>query len=237
MRRILSLFVVLAFSLCSFGAVLADTQVSVVPEGVVITVDSPAVEILVDDPDAELFYNAADEYYITNGTTVTIRISLPDTAILEKCWVQCAFDWWEPHYMADLAYEDGCYVFTSEIDSIDTTGSNFSDFQFYFNQDYNPYPGGHYPDVIINLYATEADADAFCADFTNVTWTYAAEPGPLMGDVDGDEAVTTADALLIQRYVLGVITLEDAQLALADVNGDGSIDFTDALIVLRLSLT
>ncbi|MCR5611130.1 MAG: InlB B-repeat-containing protein [Clostridiales bacterium] len=52
-----------------------------------------------------------------------------------------------------------------------------------------------------------------------------------LGDVDGDGEVTPADAVLIMRYALELIS--DIDEDMADVNGDGKVDLTDALIVLR----
>ena len=57
----------------------------------------------------------------------------------------------------------------------------------------------------------------------------------LLGDVDRDGQVTSADALLVLRFSLGLINgLPDMEAA--DVNHDGSIDSTDALMILRLAL-
>ncbi len=58
----------------------------------------------------------------------------------------------------------------------------------------------------------------------------------IMGDVNGDGQVTSADALLVIRYALGTTTLTDEQRLHADVNGDGKIDNTDALLIMRLAL-
>jgi uncharacterized repeat protein (TIGR02543 family) len=57
------------------------------------------------------------------------------------------------------------------------------------------------------------------------------------GDVNGDGKVDTADALLILRYIAGV--LNERELAIfceiaADVNRDGEITTADALMILRL---
>ena len=44
--------------------------------------------------------------------------------------------------------ENGCYVFTSSIDTTDTTGYPFSDLQIYINQDYAPYE--QWPNHLVN---------------------------------------------------------------------------------------
>ncbi|MBR3272095.1 MAG: dockerin type I repeat-containing protein [Clostridia bacterium] len=55
-----------------------------------------------------------------------------------------------------------------------------------------------------------------------------------MGDVDGENGVTKADALLVVRYVVGLETLTDEQKTRADVNGDGKVNALDAAAILRL---
>lgn len=56
------------------------------------------------------------------------------------------------------------------------------------------------------------------------------------GDADMDCQITAADALLIMRYVQGIITEDDIDVRYLDVNADGSIDFVDALLVLRKAM-
>ena len=53
------------------------------------------------------------------------------------------------------------------------------------------------------------------------------------GDVDGDGYVTNDDATMVQEYVVGNITLTDAQLIRADVNNDGDVNATDAMMIAR----
>lgn len=55
----------------------------------------------------------------------------------------------------------------------------------------------------------------------------------LKGDVNGDGTVDAADAVLVQRYDTGMITLNDIQLKAADVNSDGIADAADAVIIMR----
>ena len=56
------------------------------------------------------------------------------------------------------------------------------------------------------------------------------------GDVDMDHCVSASDALLVLRYSLDIISLDEASLAHADVNSDGSVGSDDALIILRMAL-
>ena len=60
------------------------------------------------------------------------------------------------------------------------------------------------------------------------------EPNPgLLADVNQDGSVTSADAILVMRFVVGLIGLDEIQLVLADVNQDGNINAGDAVLTLR----
>ncbi|MBQ3970200.1 MAG: dockerin type I repeat-containing protein, partial [Clostridia bacterium] len=58
----------------------------------------------------------------------------------------------------------------------------------------------------------------------------------IVGDVDGDESLTSADALSILRYSVDLEKFDNTQLGLADVNNDNSVDSADSLSVLRYSV-
>ena len=62
---------------------------------------------------------------------------------------------------------------------------------------------------------------------------YSGSVPPLMGDVDNNGSVDSADALLVLRYAMGIATLTPNQLIVADVNGDGVVNSSDALAILR----
>ncbi|MCQ2479133.1 MAG: dockerin type I repeat-containing protein [Clostridia bacterium] len=53
------------------------------------------------------------------------------------------------------------------------------------------------------------------------------------GDVNGDKKVNSSDALMIQQYIVGIISLSADQQKLADMNGDKKINSNDALLVLQ----
>ena len=46
--------------------------------------------------------------------------------------------------------------------------------------------------------------------------------------VDGDGTVTSSDAVMIQKYLAGIIDLDDVQKSVVDTNGDGKINIFDA---------
>lgn len=65
-----------------------------------------------------------------------------------------------------------------------------------------------------------------------VTEESAAEDTLLKGDVNGDGAITSGDARMLLRYVVGQSAFSEPQLAAGDVNGDGSVTSADARAVL-----
>lgn len=52
------------------------------------------------------------------------------------------------------------------------------------------------------------------------------------GDVNEDNTVNSADALLVLQNVVGIAELSESQTANADMNSDGRIDSTDAMLIL-----
>jgi hypothetical protein len=61
-----------------------------------------------------------------------------------------------------------------------------------------------------------------------VEYTFDATKDYLLGDVNNDGKVSVLDATEIQKYIAGLVTLSDSQLAAGDVNGDGNLTVTDA---------
>lgn len=58
----------------------------------------------------------------------------------------------------------------------------------------------------------------------------------MTGDLNGDEDITIADVVLLNRHVLGKETLTNEQQMLADLNGDGDITIADVVILNRVVL-
>ncbi len=55
----------------------------------------------------------------------------------------------------------------------------------------------------------------------------------MMGDVNGDERITVADAIEVQRAVAAIITFNSDQMSIADVTADGQITVADAIEIQR----
>ena len=55
----------------------------------------------------------------------------------------------------------------------------------------------------------------------------------LLGDVDGDGDVTTADSAAVLRSAAEITSLSADAAASADVNGDGAADTSDAVLILQ----
>ena len=86
-------------------------------------------------------------------------------------------------------------------------------------------------------YVKDASVHALddCGYVDNVVYSGDVPPS-LLGDVDGDDNVTIADALSALRFAMGLTSLSNGQQAIADVNGDGTVDLTDALAILRIAM-
>ena len=59
------------------------------------------------------------------------------------------------------------------------------------------------------------------------------ENAVIPGDLDGDGAVTSADAVLLARYLVDLAELTDNQFRAADVDRDGAVTSADAVMVAR----
>lgn len=168
MKKLLALASALLLFLCCFSlAAVADSRREA---PVSVSLDSPAQQIIVHDPEENLDYDTANEYYIAHSSAATIRFSLPAAADPSRSFVQIAYDFYTPHYFSEMPLENGCYVFSSTIDTTDTTGYPFSDLQVYVNQDYDP--SEQWPNYLVNIFADEQNLDEWCAFFDGVSWEY-----------------------------------------------------------------
>ena len=87
-------------------------------------------------------------------------------------------------------------------------------------------------DSILSLeigYLSDVDGALLPSAVTNGTVTVTPHPDIVIGDIDGDGAVTMADAMILFDYLSGVRTLTDEQKLAADVDGDGAVTMADAM--------
>ena len=77
--------------------------------------------------------------------------------------------------------------------------------------------------------------DCFMVDNVEIT-EGELPPSGILGDVDLDGDVDTADALMALRYAMGLIDLNEDQLAQAEVTGEGSVSVVDSLLILRKAM-
>ncbi|MGI6264942.1 MAG: glycoside hydrolase family 3 C-terminal domain-containing protein [Acutalibacteraceae bacterium] len=79
----------------------------------------------------------------------------------------------------------------------------------------------------------EEERDNLKALLTDKVDTEGAGLAVTIGELDGNEGVTAADALMALQAATGKITLTAAQTAAADVDGNGSVTAADALMILQ----
>ena len=93
-----------------------------------------------------------------------------------------------------------------------------------------------YSDNEENKYITDIDAvfdendytvDEMGNDRAYYFGSFAVEPEPLYGDINGDEEVNIQDGTLLQKYLNNSEELTDMQLKNADINYDGEVNIKD----------
>lgn len=89
-------------------------------------------------------------------------------------------------------------------------------------------------DLVIGKIEKVATGATFTATYgTTVSDTYTLA---LMGDVNNDGAVNSADALCVLRHSVALATLEGTDFVAADLDASGVVNSTDALTILRVSV-
>ena len=58
-------------------------------------------------------------------------------------------------------------------------------------------------------------------------------PTRLMGDINGDGVIDIKDAICIQKYLAGLIEIDDLFLVLSDINCDGIVNIADCTMLLK----
>lgn len=80
------------------------------------------------------------------------------------------------------------------------------------------------------------DANGALSPITKPTVTDDPLGGRMLGDVNNDGEVTSADALAILKHSVGMEKLKGVDLLVADINGDGDVTSADALLALKRSV-
>ena len=88
---------------------------------------------------------------------------------------------------------------------------------------------GNYPERKDRLIEAGYDYDAVQKRVDEI-W---AAINVIVGDIDGDKKVTSADARLVLRAVLGLENLSELQNVAADYDKDGKVTLADARAILR----
>lgn len=86
-----------------------------------------------------------------------------------------------------------------------------------------------------SVFMTDVDAIEISCGWNSVGITVVGEETTtLMGDVDGDDAVSIADLMLMQRFILGSLSSDEKfSTEAADITGDGDINLVDCQHVQR----
>lgn len=68
------------------------------------------------------------------------------------------------------------------------------------------------------------------------SFQYGEKPAYMLGDVNGDGIINSADAILVLRYAVELGDLTDTQKLAANVNKDAVINSADAILILRYAV-
>ena len=63
-----------------------------------------------------------------------------------------------------------------------------------------------------------------------------AQPEYVLGDINNDESIDAADALMALQHSVKLITLNETQFSAANVDGNEAVDASDALMILQCSV-
>ena len=127
--------------------------------------------------------------------------------------------------IASLKKVDGGYILqANNLENINVSANNKQDSAFTsFSTEYDS----------VYIYEINPNTIGLKVDTDN-NGTYETELNTTMiGDVNSDGSVTVQDATVLQKYLAGLVTLSDEQLAVADTNGDGSVTVADATAIQK----
>lgn len=82
-------------------------------------------------------------------------------------------------------------------------------------------------------YVLQIGAYGLSDEAFNVTFNFEPNKETLLGDVNGDGEITIVDSTILQKYIVGLTTLDDETLNVADVNKDGAVTVVDATLIQK----
>jgi hypothetical protein len=89
--------------------------------------------------------------------------------------------------------------------------------------------------AFVQVFLYDAAANQIVVDYAD-TALFTCAANYILGDLNGNGIITSADALIAQRIATGEITPTPLQGIAGDVNGDGLIDAADVTLILRLAV-
>ncbi|MBD5160180.1 MAG: leucine-rich repeat protein [Ruminococcus sp.] len=109
------------------------------------------------------------------------------------------------------------------------------DYNSTISNGYNENKGGFYFDGTIYGYENST-AQAYAEKYNRkfVSLGEAPEKDTITGDINGDNKVSIADAVLLQSYILGGQELTEEKFKRADLTGDGFVDSFDMVLLRRM---
>lgn len=114
-------------------------------------------------------------------------------------------------------------LYDSDMTALEYNDDNGEDRNFRIS--YNVNAGETY---VLQIGAFNSSDEAF-----SVTFNFEPNKETLLGDVNGDGEITVVDATIIQKYIVGLTTLDDETLNVADVNKDGAVTVVDATLIQK----
>ncbi len=136
----------------------------------------------------------------------------------------------DKEYRIEISARDaGSMIYQIKDIATGVSEKRYADVALTENKQFASIVGGDIEAEDVTLYVVNEDGEPIGEVHEDGTET----PIVLLGDADGDHAVTAADAALILRYLVKLDALSEFQRSCADVNGDGVIDATDASKLLR----
>lgn len=203
-----------------------DAQVGIGPmygaQPVIIRrfIPSPSCSVRIDDP--------GEGYDPDNGWAFTYAVGYRFTAEFDHTYRISV-----GRYSGEQDHDVD--VFISVYDSeLNLTGYMYcSGVGEYPTLDFFQYYGGDYYVVLTPLYHPVQTGNGYVElSITDLD----ANTGPLLGDVNFDGQVNSADALSVLRLAMDLVEFSNEALMYADVTGDHTVDSTDALLIMRYAM-